>query len=118
MMNLIRDGGYPMFFLLIFGFAGLAASGWYAFRPNRRSLGFVTWIGISVLFGTLQGTCADLGAVFSHVSRMKEGDNPVPVLLERDNNIPSLTELLAEREKLQTAYDRALAPILAEGSRG
>jgi uncharacterized protein (UPF0276 family) len=38
---------------------------------------------------------------------------PVPVLLERDNNIPPLEALLAERTKLQTAYDRALAPVLA-----
>ena len=35
----------------------------------------------------------------------------VPVLLERDNAIPPLEELLAEREKLQAAYDAALAPL-------
>lgn len=35
----------------------------------------------------------------------------VPVLLERDNAIPPLAELLAEREKLQAAYDAALAPF-------
>jgi uncharacterized protein (UPF0276 family) len=33
----------------------------------------------------------------------------VPVLLERDNEIPSLDELLAERAALQVAYDAALA---------
>jgi hypothetical protein len=38
---------------------------------------------------------------------------PVPVVLERDNNIPSLAELLAERAKLQAVYDRALAPAAA-----
>lgn len=45
---------------------------------------------------------------------------PVPVLLERDNNIPSLEALLEERAKLQAVYDRALAPVLAtqEGGRG
>ena len=36
----------------------------------------------------------------------------VPVLLERDNDIPSLEDLLAERESLQKAYDAALAPVL------
>lgn len=40
---------------------------------------------------------------------------PVPVLLERDNNIPPLADLLVEREQLQAVYDRALAPILAGG---
>lgn len=34
---------------------------------------------------------------------------PVPVLLERDNAIPPLAELLAERAALQEAYDLALA---------
>lgn len=34
---------------------------------------------------------------------------PVPVLLERDHEIPALEVLLAEREALQRAYDRALA---------
>ncbi len=34
----------------------------------------------------------------------------VPVLLERDNAIPPLEELLAERAHLQAAYDAALAP--------
>ena len=34
---------------------------------------------------------------------------PVPVLLERDNNIPELDELLTERDRLATIYDAALA---------
>lgn len=36
----------------------------------------------------------------------------VPVLLERDNEIPDLDVLLAERATLQKAYDAALAPVL------
>jgi hypothetical protein len=38
---------------------------------------------------------------------------PVPVLLERDNEIPPLADLLAERAAIQEAYDRALAPVHA-----
>jgi hypothetical protein len=34
---------------------------------------------------------------------------PVPVLLERDNHIPALDVLLAERLRIQKAYDTALA---------
>ena len=37
---------------------------------------------------------------------------PVPVLLERDNEIPDLEVLLAERESLQKAYDAAFAPVM------
>jgi len=35
---------------------------------------------------------------------------PVPVLLERDNHIPELDELLAERERIQSAYDCVFTP--------
>lgn len=41
---------------------------------------------------------------------------PVPVLLERDNHIPSLEALLAERARLQEAYDAALTVVGAGGS--
>ncbi len=47
--------------------------------------------------------------------RIKEASGrEVPVLLERDNNIPDLDELLAEREKLQIIYDAALATSAEE----
>lgn len=36
-----------------------------------------------------------------------ERTGPVPVLLERDNDVPPLAELLAEVQRLQTLYDRA-----------
>lgn len=39
----------------------------------------------------------------------------VPVLLERDNDIPALEELLAERAALQKAYDVALDPLSVSG---
>lgn len=40
----------------------------------------------------------------------------VPVLLERDSNIPELAELLAERESLQAVYDEALTPLREKAS--
>jgi uncharacterized protein (UPF0276 family) len=38
-----------------------------------------------------------------------ERTGPLPVLLERDNDVPPLAELLAEVERLRAVYDRALA---------
>jgi uncharacterized protein len=37
---------------------------------------------------------------------------PVPVLLERDNEIPDLAELLAERRALQEVYDEVLGAVV------
>jgi len=41
---------------------------------------------------------------------------PVPVLLERDNDIPSLEELIAEVERLNAIYERATAAHAAVAS--
>jgi uncharacterized protein (UPF0276 family) len=38
-----------------------------------------------------------------------ERTGPVPVLLERDNDVPPLAELLTEVERLQRVYSRAMA---------
>lgn len=38
-----------------------------------------------------------------------ERTGPIPVLLERDSNIPPLAELLAERDRLDAVYQRAIA---------
>jgi hypothetical protein len=70
MLTLIRNGGFPMFFILAFGLIALAAAGWYAFRPNARSLGVIVWMGGATLFATLMGTVADLGTVAYAVSAM------------------------------------------------
>jgi uncharacterized protein (UPF0276 family) len=40
---------------------------------------------------------------------LKQLGRPVPVLLERDNHIPEFERLLAERARIQRAYDGALA---------
>ena len=46
--------------------------------------------------------------VYELLSWVVERTGPVPVLLERDNNIPSLAELLAEVRKLDETYQAAL----------
>ncbi len=70
MLTLIRNGGFPMFFIMAFGGVALAAAGWYAFRPNARSLGVIVWMGTATLFASLMGTVADLGTVAYAVSSM------------------------------------------------
>jgi hypothetical protein len=72
MLTLIRNGGFPMFFILAFGMVALLSSAWYAYRPNARSLAFAEWMGRTTLFATLLGLASDLGEVFSHVSRAIE----------------------------------------------
>ena len=86
MITLFRNGGFPMFFVLAFGFVGLAAATWYAFRPNARSFGFIVWMGGATLFSTLMGTAADLGTTAFFVARMSEHEptlaRPFAILVE------------------------------------
>lgn len=70
MLTLIRNGGFPMFFILAFGLFALAAAAWYAYRPNARSYGFIVSMSAATLFATLMGTVADLGTVAYAVSSM------------------------------------------------
>ncbi|HEY8377322.1 MAG TPA: DUF692 domain-containing protein [Nannocystis sp.] len=46
-----------------------------------------------------------------------ERTGPIPVLLERDENIPPLAELLAERERLAGVYEAALGRFQARKER-
>ena len=47
--------------------------------------------------------------VYELMAWVIERTGPLPVLLERDTEIPSLDELLAEVSRLQARYDRAIA---------
>lgn len=73
MWTLIRNGGViPMAFILVFGLLALGASFYFAVRPQRRSLGFITSMAQATLFGTLAATAADLGATLYAASHAWE----------------------------------------------
>src|SRR3954451_16537022 len=77
MWTLIRNGGViPMMFILVFGLLALGASFYFAVRPQKRSLGFITSMGHATLFGTLAATASALGATLyasSHVWEQPDG---------------------------------------------
>lgn len=58
-----------------------------------------------------------LPAVHALLEHVVARTGPVPVVLERDNNIPELPVLCAELDVLRAAYDRGLARFAA-GARG
>lgn len=64
MYILFRDGGFPMFFILGFGFVALGWAAWYAARGKKKALGFVYAMMLTTLFATGSGVAADLGTVF------------------------------------------------------
>lgn len=68
MLTLIRNGGWPMFFILAFGAITLATSFWYALRPSARQEGFIRFMGHATLFATLSGMFAAMAQVFYYIA--------------------------------------------------
>jgi len=66
MWTLIVEGGFPMWFLLIFGLATWAAAGAFARRPTPRGLRLVLGLGVTTLFSVAMGIVTDLAAVGHH----------------------------------------------------
>jgi hypothetical protein len=65
MMTLMRNGGFPMWFIVAFGLVALGGAVRYAFRPDDARLGFVKNMGAATLFSTLTGLFADIAALFT-----------------------------------------------------
>jgi hypothetical protein len=66
MLDLLREGGMPMLFVVIFGLATLGAAARFAARGDRRRTGFITWMGAATLLSIGAGLCSDLAAVGHH----------------------------------------------------
>jgi len=66
MLDLLREGGGPMLFVLIFGALTFASAAAFAVRGDRRRLGFITWMGGATALSVAGGICSDLAAVGHH----------------------------------------------------
>jgi hypothetical protein len=75
MVNLIRDGGAPMWAILFFGVLDFAAALRFAYRPVRAHLPAIAALGLAVLFSIACGMMADIAAVGSHVARSPQWAN-------------------------------------------
>ena len=75
MMTLMTEGGFPMWFILVFGLVGLVQGGLLVARPERRALARLWGFGIAVIGSAVAGTAAALGAVF-HAIPAHFADDP------------------------------------------
>jgi hypothetical protein len=66
MATLMIEGGFPMWFLLLFGLLALAAAARFAQRPEPRFMRLCVAFGMATAWTTLTGTCAALAAVGRH----------------------------------------------------
>ncbi|MES1205772.1 MAG: hypothetical protein ABUS79_07520 [Pseudomonadota bacterium] len=66
MMTLMREGGFSMWLLMIFGLGLLGVAGRFALRPSRRWLAIAGALAVATLCATGTGICSDLAAVGHH----------------------------------------------------
>jgi hypothetical protein len=73
MLNMFRDGGLPMWFLLAFGLATLFFAARFAWAPVRRTLRITLALGAATGFTSLTGICTDFATVGRHAPRFPKG---------------------------------------------
>jgi hypothetical protein len=83
MLTLIRDGGWPMLFILLFGLVGLAAGARAVARPDRRRLGLVKGLCVVLAASALTGMCACLATVFHKIPMQMLEEHPPAELVDK-----------------------------------
>jgi hypothetical protein len=63
MWTLIQWGGFPIWFVLVFGFISLGCAVLFSWRPDRRRLRLIRGLSLATLFSILNGIAADLATV-------------------------------------------------------
>jgi hypothetical protein len=66
MLDLLREGGGPMLFVVVFGVLTFLAAAVFAVRGDRRRLGFIASMGLATALSLAGGICSDLAAVGRH----------------------------------------------------
>jgi hypothetical protein len=63
MQTLFMEGGFPMWFLLVFGLGTLALAGRFAWAPLRRTLRITLALGAATFFTTWTGVASAFATV-------------------------------------------------------
>jgi Na+/proline symporter len=66
MLTLFREGGFPIWFLLLFGGLALSCGARFAMRPDSARLRLTAALGLATLLTTITCICADLAMVGHH----------------------------------------------------
>jgi hypothetical protein len=75
MSDFFRAGGFPMWFVLVFGLIALGAAAAFARRPDPRRVDAIKALTWATLFSVGAGIVADIAAVGSKVPQNPEWAN-------------------------------------------
>jgi hypothetical protein len=82
MIEFFKDGGWSMFVILLFGFVLLAASAFFAARPDGKHEGFLKWMSRALLWSTLTGVASDVGTVFHFTCHIQDDGERTRTIVE------------------------------------
>ncbi|HEY3664986.1 MAG TPA: hypothetical protein VGL19_03255 [Polyangiaceae bacterium] len=66
MLTLVQEGGFPIWFVLLFGGLSLFCGARFALGPSRQRLRLTGALGLTTWLATLTAVCADFAAVGHH----------------------------------------------------
>jgi hypothetical protein len=66
MLTLIREGGFPIYAVLLFGLLDLLMAGVFAARGDRRCVGTIVALGVATALSILGAVASDIAAVGHH----------------------------------------------------
>ena len=79
--EIFRDGGWSMFFVVLFGFVALGTAAFHAARPDGKHEGFLEWISKATLWSILAGMCSDFATVFHVTGQMDDAAQRSQIIL-------------------------------------
>jgi hypothetical protein len=83
-MEFFRAGGFPMWFIMVFGLVGIVNAARFAWAPGPNRVGYLVALGLAVLFAGIAGTATDFMAVGFKVPENFEASNPdLPLIVLR-----------------------------------
>ncbi len=68
MMQLFLEGGFPMWFLLLFGAGALVSAGMFARRPERERLPLLFSLVATLVFVAIMGVFTNLASAGHHIA--------------------------------------------------
>lgn len=75
-MEFFKEGGWGMWPILILGLVTVGAAARFAFKPERRQIGFLGAMGLATLISIFHATWTDFGAVFGAMNDEKIASDP------------------------------------------
>jgi len=82
LVTLFRDGGWSMFFVVLFGVVALAVSAFYAGRPDEKHEGFLRWMSRATFWSVLAGMCSDFATTFHAVCQIEDANQRSRIAFE------------------------------------